>query len=106
MTRKSIVVLIVLIGEVLAGAANAAAQSALLNLPDVSQHARITQRIGLTDVTIDYHRPLARGRKIFGGLQRTDKSGAREPTTTRPSSSPTRSASTAIHSRRAPTAST
>jgi tetratricopeptide (TPR) repeat protein len=68
-TRKSIVVLIVLIGEVLAGAANAAAQSALLNLPDVSQHARITQRIGLTDITIDYHRPLVRGRKIFGGLQ-------------------------------------
>ncbi|MDT5270734.1 MAG: hypothetical protein QOH49_2920 [Acidobacteriota bacterium] len=45
------------------------AQSALLNLPDASQHARITQRIGITDITIDYHRPLVRGRKIFGGLQ-------------------------------------
>ncbi|MBV9928568.1 MAG: DUF2911 domain-containing protein [Acidobacteria bacterium] len=43
-------------------------QSALLNLPDASQHARATQRIGITDITIDYHRPLVRGRKIFGGL--------------------------------------
>lgn len=45
------------------------AQSALLDLPDSSQHARVTQRIGITDITIDYHRPLVRGRKIFGGLQ-------------------------------------
>ena len=52
-----------------AGARNAKAQSALLNLPDASQHARFTQRIGITDITIDYHRPLVRGRKIFGGLQ-------------------------------------
>jgi tetratricopeptide (TPR) repeat protein len=47
----------------------AQAQSALLNLPDASQHARVSQRIGITDITIDYHRPLVRGRKIFGGLQ-------------------------------------
>jgi tetratricopeptide (TPR) repeat protein len=53
----------------LAGATMAEAQSALLNLPDVSQHARVSQRIGITDISIDYHRPLARGRKIFGGLQ-------------------------------------
>src|SRR4051812_10545494 len=45
------------------------AQSAVLTLPDISQHARVAQRIGLTDVTIDYHRPLVRGRKIFGGVQ-------------------------------------
>lgn len=44
------------------------AQSALLNLPDTSQEARVTQRIGITDITIDYHRPLVSGRKIFGGL--------------------------------------
>ncbi len=53
----------------LAGVTSAGAQSALLNLPDASQHARVTQRIGITDITIDYHRPLVRGRKIFGGLQ-------------------------------------
>jgi tetratricopeptide (TPR) repeat protein len=44
------------------------AQSALLKLPDASPAASVTQRIGITDVTIAYHRPLVRGRKIFGGL--------------------------------------
>lgn len=53
----------------IANAGLAAAQSAVLTLPDVSQHARVSQRIGLTDLTIDYHRPLVAGRKIFGGLQ-------------------------------------
>ena len=48
---------------------DARAQSAVLALPDLSQHARVAQRIGLTDITIDYHRPLVRGRKIFGGVQ-------------------------------------
>jgi hypothetical protein len=48
---------------------DAGAQSAFLDLPDISQHARTMQRIGLTEITVDYHRPLVRGRKIFGGLQ-------------------------------------
>ncbi|WP_422080193.1 DUF2911 domain-containing protein [Ulvibacterium sp.] len=34
----------------------------------VSQRATITQRIGTTDVTVVYHSPLAKGRKIFGGI--------------------------------------
>jgi hypothetical protein len=51
------------------GTVGAEAQSAMLNLPDVSQAARVAQRIGITDITIDYHRPLVRGRKIFGGLE-------------------------------------
>lgn len=54
---------------VLIAASRLHAQSAILTMPDVSQHAHVTQRIGLTDLTIDYHRPLAAGRKIFGGLQ-------------------------------------
>lgn len=60
------------------------AQSALLNLPRDSQHARIAQRIGITDVTIDYHRPFVKGRKIFGGIQAYDqvwRAGANENTT-------------------------
>src|SRR5918911_2693661 len=57
-----------LVAGLFAGVTGARAQSALLNLPDASQHARVTQRIGITDITIDYHRPLVRGRKIFGGL--------------------------------------
>jgi tetratricopeptide (TPR) repeat protein len=50
-------------------AVGAMAQSAMLNLPRASQHARITQRIGITDITIDYSRPQVRGRKIFGKVE-------------------------------------
>jgi Protein of unknown function (DUF2911) len=52
-----------------AWAPSAAGQSAVLTLPDLSQHARVVQRIGLTDITVDYHRPLVAGRRIFGGLE-------------------------------------
>jgi len=44
------------------------AQSMVLDLPRGSQRAEISQRIGITDITIDYHRPLAKDRKIWGGL--------------------------------------
>jgi len=44
------------------------AQSLVLDLPDQSQRAVVSQRIGLTDITIKYHRPLAKDRKIFGDL--------------------------------------
>ena len=40
----------------------------ILNLPEVSQRARVMQRVGLTDITIDYHRPLVNNRKIWGGI--------------------------------------
>src|SRR5215510_11195514 len=39
-----------------------------LKLPDVSQTAENKQRIALTDITVNYHRPLVNGRKIWGGL--------------------------------------
>jgi hypothetical protein len=39
-----------------------------LDLPDVSQLAVTKQRVGLTDITINYHRPLVNARKIWGGL--------------------------------------
>ena len=44
------------------------AQSTQLDLPRQSQHAVVTQRIGVTDITISYHRPMANGRKVWGGL--------------------------------------
>jgi hypothetical protein len=59
------------------------AQSALLDLPRDSQRARVTQRIGITDITIRYHRPLVKGRKVFGGLEPYGKvwrAGANENT--------------------------
>ncbi len=44
------------------------AQTVMLDLPRQSQHAVVTQRIGITDITVSYHRPLANGRQIFGKL--------------------------------------
>jgi tetratricopeptide (TPR) repeat protein len=44
------------------------AQSFVLDLPLPSQSALVSQRVGITDITIKYHRPLANGRKIWGGL--------------------------------------
>lgn len=44
------------------------AQSFVLDLPRQSQRAQVAQRIGITDITISYHRPLVNDRKIWGGL--------------------------------------
>jgi hypothetical protein len=60
------------------------AQSAVLNIPRQSQHAVLTQRIGITDITINYHRPLVNGRKIWGDLVpygQVWRAGANENTT-------------------------
>ncbi|HYJ06481.1 MAG TPA: DUF2911 domain-containing protein [Chthoniobacterales bacterium] len=46
----------------------AATAHADLDLPDVSQHAVVKQRVGLTDIKIDYYRPLVNGRKVWGGI--------------------------------------
>ena len=35
-----------------------------------SQHGSITQRVGSTDISISYNRPVARGRELFGTLVR------------------------------------
>src|SRR2546430_623450 len=60
------------------------AQSALLDLPRESQRAVLDQRIGVTDITINYHRPLVKGRKVFGGIVpygQVWRAGANENTT-------------------------
>src|ERR1700689_2049084 len=44
------------------------AQALVLDLPDQSQKAQVSQRIGITDITISYHRPLVNDRKIWGNL--------------------------------------
>jgi hypothetical protein len=44
------------------------AQTVMLNLPLQSQHAVVTQRIGITDITVNYHRPLVNGRQVWGKL--------------------------------------
>lgn len=39
-----------------------------LQMPQASPSAKIAQKVGLTDVTVDYSRPSTKGRKIFGEL--------------------------------------
>ena len=46
---------------------------AQVELPVPSPKARVEQRVGLTDVSIDYSRPAVAGRKIWGGLVPYDK---------------------------------
>lgn len=41
---------------------------AQLKLPQASPAAYVKQTIGLTDVSVNYHAPSARGRKVFGEL--------------------------------------
>jgi tetratricopeptide (TPR) repeat protein len=60
------------------------AQSFVLDLPRQSQRAQISQRIGITDITIGYHRPLVNGRKVWDDLVPYGKvwrAGANENTT-------------------------
>jgi tetratricopeptide (TPR) repeat protein len=62
----------------------ARAQSTILNLPRPSQHAIVMQRIGITDITINYHRPLVNKRKVWGNLVpygQVWRAGANENTT-------------------------
>jgi len=39
-----------------------------IQTPSASPSAKIEQRIGLVDVTVEYSRPSVKGREIFGGL--------------------------------------
>src|ERR1022692_1333376 len=64
--RKYFVIAAMVVGGLFAGVQGAGAQSALLNLPRESQRASVSQRIGITDITINYHRPQVKGRKVFG----------------------------------------
>jgi tetratricopeptide (TPR) repeat protein len=54
-----------------------------VEFPATSQHAVVKQRVGLTDVEIDYSRPNKNNRDIFGGLVpfgKTWRTGANKPT--------------------------
>lgn len=44
-----------------------------INFPAASPAATLKQRVGLTDIEVNYSRPSVRGRKIFGGLEPWDK---------------------------------
>src|SRR5260370_31069070 len=73
---------------ILAGNAGAqfknGSQATELNIPRVSQRGTVSQRIGLTDVTITYHRPEVGGREIWGKtvpFGKVWRAGANENTT-------------------------
>ena len=57
-----------------------------MTLPEASQAAGISQRLGVTDIAISYHRPLVGGRKVWGTLVpmgQVWRAGANENTTIR-----------------------
>ena len=69
---------------VVAWATFSSAQSTQLDLPRPSQRAEVVQRIGITDIAINYQRPLVNGRKVWGGLVpygQPWRAGANENTT-------------------------
>jgi hypothetical protein len=75
---------IITFGAALIGIAMIATSHADLALPETSQLAVNKQRVGLTDITITYHRPLVNGRKIWGALVPLGevwRAGANENTT-------------------------
>src|ERR1700745_3812041 len=84
--KKSLLVLLAGVLSVagVCHAQTATGETVMLNLPRQSQHAVVTQRIGITDITINYHRPLANGRQIWGKLApygQVWRAGANENTT-------------------------
>jgi tetratricopeptide (TPR) repeat protein len=61
----------------------ALAQAPRLTLPEASQAATVSQRIGLTDITVTYHRPAVQQRTIWGDVVPFDqvwRAGANENT--------------------------
>src|SRR5882724_7642971 len=55
------------VGPLLRGSLRAAEEKKI-EFPDASQRSVVKQRIGLTDVEVDYSRPNKNDREIFGGL--------------------------------------
>jgi hypothetical protein len=79
--RTTITSLLVVLA--VSGFATIASAQALPELPQPSPKARTEQRVGITDVAIDYSSPGVKGRKIWGELLPYDKvwrAGANAPT--------------------------
>lgn len=82
LSTGSVLALVALSGSLYAPIAES--QSLAVSLPRDSQRAVVSQRLGVTDVTITYHRPLVKGRKIWGSLVpfgEVWRAGANENTT-------------------------
>ncbi len=85
MRRPTAVSRIVIVALFLASLATLPALAqGIQGLPERSQGQTVTQTIGVSTVTIDYHRPRVSGRKIWGSLVPFDqvwRAGANENTT-------------------------
>jgi len=82
--KKSQVVLVALVALSLWLAVAPVFAQQIQGLARASQRQVVTQTIGVTEVTIVYHRPLVNGRAIWGGLVPYDtiwRAGANENTT-------------------------
>jgi hypothetical protein len=64
----SLVVLVVGASGPVAGQTEPVVTQTPSGVDRMSQPARVTQRMGSTEVTVVYNRPVARGRDLFGGL--------------------------------------
>jgi len=62
---------VIALAAVAAAVSPALAQT--LEVPAPSAKAKVEQRVGITDFSVDYSSPAMRGRKIFGGLLPYDK---------------------------------
>jgi len=82
--RKTLLLAAIAIASCWTAVPTCFAQSAMLKLPRESQRAEVSQRIGITDITILYHRPLVKERKIMDVIAADGKiwrAGANENTT-------------------------
>jgi len=66
--RKSTITLLLLVAASAVAQNPNQLQSTFIQIPQASQRTVLTQRIALTDVSLVYHRPVAGGRKVFGGI--------------------------------------
>jgi len=56
---------------------------AQVRMPRISQGAKVSQVVGMSEVSISYHRPGVKGREIWGNVVKYDevwRAGANEPT--------------------------
>jgi hypothetical protein len=80
MRRLSLLV----VGALVLGAGAALGQLPPLTTPQSSPAASVSQTVGLTDITISYHRPAVNKRKVWGELvpyNEVWRAGANENTT-------------------------
>ncbi len=75
---------LLVLGALVLGAGAALGQLPPLTVPQASPAASVSQTVGLTEITISYHRPAVNKRKVWGGLvpyNEVWRAGANENTT-------------------------